>query len=308
MKSVISSKRIIISSIVTDCLDIILNTIVALVTGSVVMVAEAIQGVANLICDSLLFVGVMKATRKADASHPFGYGKELYFWTLMAAIVMLVFTATISISIGWLQFVGNTVLTDLWLAYALLSIAVVSNGYSLFASFRKLSAKRGQRSMFQVIWDSPFVAAKVRFLLNSIGVGAAVIGLVSLALSGYLNSARFDGLGAMIIGVLIAGSAVFLIWGVQGLLVGKSAGGVLHRRINKIIEANEEVRSVLDLKTMLIGPEQILVNVAIHAKNNLNTDQLEKLVDTIEVQLQGQIPMITHVQVELERPDPDAKK
>lgn len=308
VKAPTSSRKIIISSLVGDVVDIVLNTSVALITGSVVMIVEALQGMANLITDALLLVGLQRANHRSDVQHPFGYGKETYFWTLIATFLMLAITASFSIYLGWLQVVFHEQISVLWLAYAVLIIAIATNSYSMLLSFRRLAAKQGRQTIWKILVDSPFVATKMTFILDVIGVGSATIGLISLLFSDYMNTSLFDGIGAVLIGGLIALSAIVLLGGLRGFIIGKSAGLTLRKKITAIVEANAEIHQVLDLKTMLMGPEHLLVNLEIHAKNSMTTSQLEKIIDRIKNQLQAQIPMISHVQVELETPTDDEKE
>ena len=97
----VSAKKVIITSFLVDFLDIFLSFIVAIHSGSVVMLTQVLEGVSDLSSSGLLLIGLKKSGRKADRTHPFGYGREIYFWTLLAALIMFGFTSTISIYFGW---------------------------------------------------------------------------------------------------------------------------------------------------------------------------------------------------------------
>ena len=96
----ISAKKVIVVSFVVDLLDIVLSIGVAIITGSVIMLTEALEGVSDLVASGLLWIGLKRSTRREDRSHPFGYGREIYFWTLLSALIMFGVTSTVSIYLG----------------------------------------------------------------------------------------------------------------------------------------------------------------------------------------------------------------
>ena len=135
------------------------------------------------------------------------------------------------------------------------------------------------------------------------GTLAASGGLISLTLYQLTGESRFDSIGAMVIGVMTALLAFILIIGVKGFLVGKRATPDIERKIKEVTLMTHEVREVLDLRTMQIGSDQLLVNMEVHMQNMLTTDQLEKLIDEIKEHVRREVPSIQHVQVELEAPE-----
>lgn len=286
-----------------DILDVLLNVVVFLLTGSVVMVAEALEGLADLVSSGLLLIGLRRAKRIPDSTHPFGYGRELYFWTLIAALFMFVFTSGLSIYFGWQRLSHPEPIENLQLAYVVLTFAILTNGYAFSLSFRRLLGERNPAHVWRIFIRTTLVETKTTFVLDLMGTTAAVLGLFSLALFGFTGDLRFDGLGAIIIGVVLAILAFSLLLTIKDLLIGIGASEEVQKQIKKAALEVKGVEGVLDLRTMLVGPEKLLVNIEVHLVDKLTTAEIEKLVDKIKENVGEAVPTVQHIQVELETPD-----
>src|SRR5918994_2421551 len=122
----ISERRVLVTTFLVDLLDVVLNLSVAILTGSVVMLSEFFQGLADLTAATFLLVGYKRSRKKADRRHPFGYGKEIYFWTLISAVVMMTFTATASFYFGLNRFVNPQEITHIGFGYGTLLVTFVT--------------------------------------------------------------------------------------------------------------------------------------------------------------------------------------
>lgn len=299
----ISAKKVIVASFLVDFLDIVLSVFVAVVTGSVIMLTEALEGVSDLTSSGLLLIGLKRSTQKADRSHPFGYGREIYFWTLLAALVMFGVTSTVSIYFGWQRIVNPHPVDNLYLAQIVLLIAFFSNGYAFFLSYKRLLKKRSMGQIVKIFYKSSLVETKTTFILDLMGTVAAFLGMVALVIYRVTGDVRFDGVGAVVIGFALAFLALLLVMGIRDLLVGRSASAETEAKIKKAALLIEEVNDVLDLKTLHVGSEKLLVNLEVHMKNNLDTDRIELLMDEIKEKIQQEVPSVKYIQVELETPD-----
>jgi len=283
-------------------LDAAINLVVAILTGSAVMLAEFFQGLADLTAAGLLLVGHKRSKKRPDKRHPFGYGKEVYFWTLVSAVVMMTLTATASFYFGLMRFLEPEEIDRLWLGYATLAITLATNLYAFSLSSRRLSKNMPFTQLPKLFLNSGDVTVKNALVLDLMGTTAAVSGLVSLLLYQFAGEKRFDGLGAMFIGVSTAVLAFVLVTSLRGLMVGESAAPEIEEKISKAALSIREVKEVLDLKTMQIGLDKLLVNIEVNVDDNLHTDELEALTDKIKNRLIEKVPSIRHVQVELETP------
>lgn len=299
----ISARTVVVASFLVDVLDIVLSIGVAFLTGSVIMLTEALEGVSDLTSSGLLLIGLKKSSQKADRTHPFGYGREIYFWTLLAALIMFGVTSTVSIYFGWQRFLHPHPVDNLIVAQIVLLIAFFSNGYAFFLSYKRLLRKRSMKQIVKIFYKSSLVETKTTFILDLMGTVAAFLGMVALLIYRVTGDVRYDGIGAMVIGVALAFLALLLVMGIRDLLVGRSASHETEAKIKKSALLVEEVNDVLDLKTLHVGSEKLLVNLEVHMKNNLDTDEIEKLMDEIKEKIQEEVPSVKYIQVELETPD-----
>ncbi len=296
----ISVKRVVLTSFFVDFIDVVLSLGVAILSGSVIMLTQVFEGIADLVSSGLLLVGMMRASRAEDKTHPFGYGKELYFWTLLAALVMFGVTATLSIYLGWQRFLKPEAIHNIVLAYAVLVLTLCTNGYAFLLSFRRLVKKRGFAQVIRIFYTSSLVETKTTFVLDLMGTIASLLGLVGLGFYSVTGNLRFDGLGAVVIGLVLAFLAYLLVLGVRDLLIGRSAQPEVLLKIRRAALEIPEVKEVLELKTMHIGTEKLHVDLDVNMQGRLTTREIEKLIDMIQANIVREVPSVKHVQVELE--------
>lgn len=302
-KKTVSEQKVLITTFLVDLLDVALNLVVAIVTGSMVMLSEFFQGLADLTAAALLLVGYKRSRKRADKQHPFGYGKEIYFWTLISAVVMMTFTATASFYFGLMRFLEPTEIDHIWLGYGTLVITLVSNTYALSLSSRRLLRSKPLTQLPKVFLTSDAVTAKNALVLDLMGACAAVFGLTSLLLFQLMGVKRADGLGAMVIGVSTGVLAIVLVIGLRGLMVGERAAPEIEEKIEKAAMSVKQVKEVVDLRTMQVGLDRLLVDIEVHIADELSTDELETLIDKVKERIKEKVNSVRYLQVELEGPD-----
>src|SRR5688572_2617448 len=178
----ISSKRAIVTSFLVDLGDVALNVTAMVITGSIVLLAEALEGGSDLVASGLLFVGLRISQKRADKQHPFGFGKALLSWTLLSAFVMLVFGGGLSFYFGLRRFLDPQDIKHIGVGYATLCIAIVTNGYALSVSTRRLLENQPLKELGQLLINSSHVETKNTFILDLTGASAALVGLLSLVI------------------------------------------------------------------------------------------------------------------------------
>lgn len=264
------------------------------------MLAESLQGVADLLTVIFLYVGVKRSSRKGNQIYNFGYGRELYFWVLCAAIAMLVITAGLSFYFGYSKFIGQEPLDNTLMAYVVLLIGISSNGYSLSVSTRKISSMSIKASIIKNFAKSHLVEIKTAFITDLMGTLSAVLGLIALIAYAITGDPRFDGLGAMIISVIVAVFALILIIESKNMIIGRSASRRETKHIKDIVMAEKEVKSVLQIMTTYFGSEDLYVNLNIKVNDNLRTPEIEKVIDRIEANIRQEKPEVDLIQVEID--------
>lgn len=299
----ISADRVVWTSICVSLLDVLLNIGIAMLTGSVIILAEALQGFADLTTAGLLAIGLRRSKRRANTRYNFGYGREIYFWTLLAGIVMVTVTATLSFRFGIERFFNPQDIYYTTLAYTMLIFAIGTNGYACSLSYRRLHETHPGQFIWKTFLYSDRIETKATFILDLMGTLSAVSGLLSLILYGLTGDGRFDGLGAMVIGLTTAVLAILLVLGVKDFLIGRSASNELVDKIRTSALELKEVAKVLDLRTMYIGTDKLLVTMEVNVSQNLQTPDIERLIDRLKAHVKKDVPSIDHVQVEIETLD-----
>jgi len=301
-KIYITSEKVVTVSFLVDIIDVLINLLVAIVSGSVVMLSQTLQGGADLLASGLLVFGIKKSKRRPDRKHPFGYGREIYFWTFISALTTFMITAGVSFYLGLKRFLNPQVLHNVNLAIIVLFVSILTNGYAMSLSFRRLLGKKIYKNILQIFLHSAFIATKTAFVLDLMGTLASILGLISILLYKFSNNQKLDGLGAMLIGITLAILAIFILKSAKDLLVGQSAPPEIEDKIRSTVETFSEVKKVIDLRTLHIGTGILLVDIEVNLQDGLTTDKIEILIDQIQVKIIKQVPGAKEVRVELETP------
>lgn len=299
----ISDIRVVATSFIVSISDVVLNFAVALFTGSTVMLAQGMQGLSDLITGGVLFIGVKRSSRKADSKYHFGYGREVFFWVLMAGILMFLGAGGVSAYFGWQQVINPTPITNSWLALVMLVFGFCTNGYAFSLSFRRLRRLYPGVSWFQQLLRSSVVETKATFLIDFLGTTATVFGFAALSFYVFTGNPVFDGIGSMVIGLSMMCAAALLIRDVRDLIVGRAVEPETTQRIIGAAQSVPGVQSVLDLRTMYLGSAKILVILEVHMQDGLETSQIEKITDNVKEVVRENVPEAHHIQVEIETPE-----
>lgn len=295
----ITPDRVIKTSLIFNIGDILLNGFAAIITGSSVMLAGTLRGLADLITVIFLYIGVKRSTKRPNKEFNFGYGRELYFWVLCAAITMFVITASLSFHSGLTKFLNPEPLERTAWAYFVLAAGIATNTYALSFSYRKIKSAQTKASIIKNFSSSRLLEVKTAFITDLMGSVSASFGITALIIYGITGDARYDGLGAMIIALAIASFALILIFEAKEMIIGRSVSSDEKRMIKRIAETHPLVNKVLQITTMHFGSEELYVNLNINVKDNLKTQQIEKLIEEVEKNIIKAKPEADIVQIEI---------
>lgn len=297
-----SAGKVIVTSFLVDFLDVLTSFIVAVLSGSVTMIAQVLEGLADLATSGFLLIGLIRSKKPSDRKHPFGYGPELYFWTMLASVLILGVTSTLSMYFGWRRLINPVHLNNIYLAFGVLGLTTFTNGYALSLSIKRLLKQRSIFRIGQIFARSSLIETKTTFVLDLTGTLASVFGLVALGFYQITGNLLFDGLGAIAIGILLIVFGVVLLIPLRELIIGQSASLETEGQIRQATLTQPEVKTVLDLKTLHIGPERLLVNMEVNLKSNLTTKDIEGIIDRIKESIRKEVPAVKHIQIEVETP------
>jgi cation diffusion facilitator family transporter len=300
MSSPVSSRRVLLVSFLVDVFDVVSNLVVALLTGSAVVFAEMAQGIADSTGSALLVIGERRSRRPPDAKHPFGYGREAFFWGLLSAVAMLVIGAGLSAWRGYGQLVYPEPLDTPLLAMAVVTLAIVTNSYAVSLSLRKLVGEHGSLAQAFRNMDRPLV--KSALLRDVIGTFTSVVGLVALVLYQAFDLVFFDALGALAAAVMMTVASLILMAQARALITGRALPRSTLRRLRKIILGTPGVDAVNRLAAVHAGTSAVLVDVDLDLADELETAQIEALLDQLEGRIRAELPDTERVRVELNSP------
>lgn len=291
----VTARKVVVVSFLVDLLDVITNLVVAMLTGSAVVFSEMAQGIADSVGSALLVLGERRATRPGDARHPLGYAREAFFWSLLSAVAMLVFGAGLSAWRGFQQLLDPKPLDTPLLAIAVLVLAVFTNGYAVSLSARKLGIGRGGlRAVFQNL-SQPLV--KGAFLRDVIGTFTSIVGLAALFLYNTLGLLVLDALGALFAAVCMAVGSVVLMGQARALITGRSLPEENLHELRAAILEDPMVEAVNGIVAIYAGAFEILVDADLDLRADLNTTEIETVLESIEHRVREIMPEISRVRV-----------
>lgn len=285
----------------------VLKFIAALVTGSSGMMAEALHSVADTTNQVFLLLGLRFYKRPASEKHPFGYGKERFFWSFIAAIFIFGVGATYAIYEGVMKLTHPHPPENLEWAYWVLGISFVLEAGSIgLAIYQELKEARHEGLTFmQYLRESKDPTAKTVLFEDS----AALLGIVIAGIGIYLTDlhtgpgggAYWDGVASITIGLVLAVVAFVLARTSRGLLLGESANRSAVEAIKKAIESHPNVVKVIELLTMHLAPKQILINAHVNLKDDLVTSDIVKTISEIEALINQAEPQVAMIFLETAR-------
>lgn len=298
-----STRRVTVVSLVVDIADIVTNLVVGVLTGSAVIFAEMAQGIADAIGSLLLVVGERRARMPGDARYPAGHTREVFFWALLSALVMLVLGSGLSFWRGYGQLVRPEPLDYPALALAVLVLSVTTNGYAVSQSYRVLRASG--LPLRQAIREGSKPLVKTAFLQDSLGTASAVVGLFSLLLYTALGSRPlFDALGAIAIACLMVAFSITLIVQVHHLITGRPVSRRVREAIRRAVLEVPEVDGINALGAMFVGSDHIVVELDLDLAEDLSTVGVEAVLDRVQRAVTEGEPRASAVYVDLNSPPP----
>lgn len=299
-KRAVSSQKALTISFLVDVLDIVSSILVSILSGSVIMLSEALQGTADAINSGFLLIGYHRAKKKASAGFQFGYGKEVYFWTIISSLIMFTVTATISVLIGYHRWLNPQIIHNKILMLASLLLALTTNSYAFWLSVKRLYKNTDITNIWRSFKSSSLIEIKTSFVLDLMGAMSSLLGLIAFTIFSLTGNYRFDGIGAMMIGLLIAIMAILLLTELRTFVAGKSADSETIEMIKKIALAAPGVKSISDLRTMYQGSEKLIINLDILINDSDSAETAGEIIDKIKEKIKDEIKETYYIQIELD--------
>ena len=300
-----STRRAIVAAFLANIGIAIAKVIAFAITGSTSMMAEAIHSFADTGNQGLLFLGGARAKRPADEQHQFGHGAERYFWAFVVALVLFSLGALFSLYEGIEKLVHPHELESPAVAFVVLAVAVVLESLSLRTARREAAPHRGGLSWWQFIRRTKTPELPVVLLEDVGALCGLVFAFVGLGLATITDETRYDAIGSIAIGLLLGAIAIVLAIEMKSLLIGESAGSKVDAAIATAIESGAEVRRLIHLRTLQLGPDELLVAAKVDI-DAPDTTALADAIDGIEVRIRAAAPTAHLIYIEPDRYRADA--
>lgn len=295
-----SSKRVIYAAFVGNLLIALTKFSAAFMTGSSAILSEGIHSVVDTGNQLLLLYGLGRAKRPADEEHPFGHGKEIYFWSFMVAILIFAIGAGVAIYEGILHILKPKPMESGYLNFIVLGIALIIEAGSWYVALQEFRKQKGalgyiaavrqgkDPSIFLVLFED--TAAMLGLLVAFFGI---LLGLLT-------GNPLFDGAASVLIGLILGGVALWLAYETEGLLIGESAQKHILQGIREIVSAHKEIEQINEMLTTHFGPEFILVNLSADFADTISAADVENVISSLDARIKQTYPEVKRVFIKAE--------
>ncbi len=291
------SRLTILIALASNALIAVAKLLAGLASGSAAMLAEAAHSIADTLDQLVLLASLRLGRRPADDEHQFGHGKERFFWAFVAAVWIFFAGAVFSIGEGVIALRGGREIGDPAASFAVLAVAFVAEGISLRRAARQLheGAQRSRTTFGRFVRDVRDPAPRVVLLEDAAAVTGIAVAAAGLGASVLTGSEVFDALASIVVGLILAAAAVGVGSHARALLIGEAAWPEIRELLEREIERHPEVVSVPDLRTMHVGPDDVLVAGRVEFRDDLTVPEIEELTERIIDDLRRRDPAVGHV-------------
>ena len=308
---IIGSKKAVYTALVGNLGIAIAKLIAAILTGSIAMLAETLHSLSDTFNQVLLLIGIKTSTKAATERHPFGYGKEQFFWSFIVATMLFGISGFISLQQGFTSLISKIHhIENVNISYIILAISAIFEANALRVALdlskRSIEARGEKFSLstllneFQESKDPSLITIMVEDSAALLGIAIAGVGIF---LSNQTGNTIYDSISSLSIGAILMAFAFFLARENKGLLIGEAITMKEYKRIVRLIKEIPEVKRIITIRTMHLAPQDVLVTIEVNLIDGLDTDKIESVIDNIEQKVKQAIPYVNpaKVFVELER-------
>ncbi len=287
------TKKAVIAALIGNFSIAIFKFIAAILGQSSAMLAEAYHSLSDTLNQVLLLIGISRSTKRPDKLHPYGYGKVQFFYAFIVAMLLFGGAGILSLREGIIKIFHPEPLLHLPLIIISLTLGFFFDLYSLYLGMRELREEMKEsdyQTIFQAMKESKDPTVLAVIFEDSLAMISVLIAGCSIFLSYKYNNPLFDALGSIIIGVLLMTFAVILATEIKKLLVGESVSEKKRGKLLQAISKAKYVNQIVDLKTMHLSPEQVMVTTEVNLEDGLTTNQVERTIISIEKNIKKVFP------------------
>ncbi len=275
--------------------------VAAAFTGSSSMLTEGVHSVVDSLNQILLLHGQRRAARPADALHPFGYGRELYFWSFVVAILIFAVGAGVSIYEGYLHLIDPSPLEDPLVNYIVLAIAFLLEGTSCVVALRAFARSKGDVGWWQAVRESKDPAGFIILFEDAAALFGLVAAAIGITLSQAFADPRIDGIASIVIGLTLGAVAIILARESKALLIGERAEPDVIRTVNEIITRHPAIVAVNHIRTLHTAPDKVFVAISADFRDDVTMGDGEAIIEALERELHARLPMLSSIYIRPEK-------
>jgi cation diffusion facilitator family transporter len=292
------SRKAIIAALIANLGLAVAKFVAFLFTGASSMLAESVHSVADTANQGLLFLGGHRASREPTREHPFGFGRERYFWSFVVALVLFSMGAVFAVYEGAGKLRHPEPLSQPAWAVGVLLIGILLEGYSLRTAVVESREPRGDRGWWAFIRHSKSPELPVVLLEDTGALLGLLLALAGVGLAAWTGDARFDGLASISIGVLLGVIAIVLAGEMKSLLIGESADPRTADAIRARLESHPQVTRLIHMRTQHLGPDELLVAAKLEFSDELSLGELARAIDSVETAVRERVPIARVIYLE----------
>jgi cation diffusion facilitator family transporter len=284
------SKKVIYAALAGNLLIALTKFAAAGITGSSAMLSEGVHSLVDTGNGLLLLYGIRRAARPPDAVHPFGHGRELYFWSLIVALLVFALGAGVSFYEGVLHILSPEPVATPIVNYVVLGLSFLFEGGSWFVALKEFRRTKGRLGYFAAVRQSKDPSVYTVLFEDSAALLGLVVAFVGISAAQIFGIPELDGAASLGIAAILAATAIFLAREAKGLLMGEPALPDVQLAVRKIAEADPDVQRVNGVLTVHLGPEEIVAALSIEFEDRLTAPEIEACVERIEARLRSERP------------------
>ena len=275
--------------------------VAATISGSSSMLSEGFHSVVDSGNQVLLLYGQHRSRRAPDHQHPFGYGRELYFWSFVVAILIFAVGAGVSAFEGYRHIVDPEELSDPLINYIVLGVSFLLEGSSWVVAIKEFSKSKGDMGWWQAVRHSKDPPNFIVLFEDSAALAGLVVAAIGVWASHHFNLPWIDGLASIGIAVILAGVAVLLAREAKGLLIGERADEDVIARVHDVIDGHPAVSSVNHVRTIHTGPDEVFAAISVDFNDDVTMGRAETLIEEIEDKLRDALPQLSSIYIRPEK-------
>lgn len=269
--------------------------IAAAITGSSAILSEAIHSVVDTGNGWLILLGVRKSRKPPDKDHPFGHGHELYFWTLIVGVLIFAVGGGMSVYEGINHILHPKEPERLAWSYAVLGLATVFESTTWLFGWKAFNTERGRKGVLQTIHDTKDPSTFTVLLEDSAALLGLVFAFLGIFLGSLLDVPQLDGVASVLIGLLLCGVAVLMVYESKGLLIGEGLDHESLESIRVLVEGDVAVESVGHLHTMYLGPHEVLLTIELRFRGHITAVEIRQAVRRLREAIQSEHPDVRRI-------------